>query len=150
MKRQLSFVVLLLAALMVPPLFGAADAPSPPAIVAGFLGLSEDQATRFGQLLQELQGAVGSIEQGMQAQQQQLERLAATESPDPAAVGQAFLQLRALARQGGQAIENYHQQFAAFLTAEQKEKVQAVNQAAQLQAVVPAFVALRLVALPAQ
>jgi hypothetical protein len=107
---------------MVLPLFGEADAPSPPAKVAGFLGFSEDQTTRFGQLLQELQGAVGGIQQSMQAQQQQLERLAAIGTPDPAAVGQAFLQLRALARQGGQAIENYQQQFAALLTAEQKEK----------------------------
>ena len=103
---------------------------------------------QFGHLLEALQGAAGGIEQNIQAQQQQLERLAAAETPDPAAVGKAFLNLRALARQGGQVIENYHQHFAALLTPEQGEKMQAVNQAAQLMPVVPAFVALRLVAPP--
>jgi Spy/CpxP family protein refolding chaperone len=147
MRQTLSLVLL---ALVLVPLAGTAqpNPPPPPAMVAGFLGFTEDQAAQFVKMFGTLQGTLTGLEQQMQAQQQELGRLASAAAPDPVAVGQTFLKLVALQRQAGQAVDAYHQQFATLLNDEQKQKVQAVNQAAQLLPLVQAFVAVKLAGPP--
>jgi len=149
MKRLLPCLILAAVTLLVPALATAqGEPPSPPAVVIQFLEFSPEQATRFRQILEAWQESMKNIQQHMQAQQQELERLSSAEPPDPAAVGEAFLNVRALGRQAGLVVEAYHKNFVAMLNDEQRQKVQAVSQAAQLLPVVQAFAALQLVAPP--
>ena len=125
-----------------------ADPCPPPAVVAAFLGLTASQAAQFGGLLGQSQAALGGLQQQIAALQAQLDSLVSEPNPDPAAIGNLFLQIHALGQQVAQTIQSFQSQFAALLTAEQAQKVQAVTQAAQLQPVVGAFVALNLAPAP--
>ena len=106
MMSQTRPLILLLLVLLA-PLAGTAqqNPPPPPALVAGFLGFTEDQAAQFVKMFGTLQGTLTGLEQQMQAQQQELGRLASADAPNPVAVGQAFLKLVALQRQAGQAVD---------------------------------------------
>jgi uncharacterized membrane protein len=146
--KRLPFLILTALTLVPLPVAAQGEPPSPPAVVIQFLGFSPEQATRYQQILEAWQTSMKNIQQMMQAQQQELERLSSAEPPDPAAVGEAFLNVRALGRQMGLVVEAYHKNFAAMLNDEQRQRVQAVTQAAQLMPVVQAFVALQLVAPP--
>ena len=121
-----------------------AQEPPAPAVVAGFLGFSDSQGTKFGQLLGALQTTVGALQQQIVPRQQALERVLSADQPDPAAVGRLVLEIRAIQKQVGQALQSYHENFLALLTQEQKEKTQAVVGAAQLLPAVKAFAQVRL------
>ncbi len=162
----LAFLVLGLATLVLPAQAAARPAPVAPAslgagdpedpqpppppviIVVNFLGLSQDQAAQFGHLLESLQTNVHGLELQMQAAQKQLGELLDASAPDPAAVGRLLLQIRGLQQQVQQAVESFRQQFLQLLTADQKDKLGAVQQAAQLLPAVSAFGALHLIELP--
>ena len=156
MKRSAALALVFLALCALParaekgsrPVPANDGPPPPPVIVAQFLGFSTDQAAQFQQMLQDLQTTIQGLQQQMQGKQQEMEKLASADSPDPAAVGKAFLDLRALQRQAGQAIDGYHQRFGALLTPEQMEKVQKVAQAGQLLPAVQAFAAVHLLPPP--
>src|SRR5438876_9231443 len=70
--------------------------PSPPEIVAGFLGFSQEQLAQFGQLLESFGNTIQDIQQQAAAKGQQIEKLAAADPPDPAAIGKAFLELKVI------------------------------------------------------
>ena len=122
--------------------------PSPPAVVAQFLGFSDAQATRFQQLLQAVQAAVPPLAQEAGSQQQALDQLLGAAQPDPAAVGRALLAIHAIQSQIQQAVQTYRASFTALLTADQQQKLQAVTQAAQLIPAVQVFAASMLVDAP--
>ena len=119
--------------------------PPAPAIVAGFLGFTDAQGTKFGQLLGALQTSVGPLQQQMVVQQKALESVLSADQPDPAAVGRLVLTVRALQKQVGQAFQSYHDGFLAMLTQDQREKTQAVMGAAQLLPAVRAFAEVHLI-----
>lgn len=148
MKTQMK--ALLMAGLISCPL-ALADSPAPPdppAAVAQFLELTPEQAGQFRQMLDTLQKALQGFEQQVQDKQKNLQALLQADSPDDAAVGKAVLEIRAVEKQAGQALDAYHAQFGALLTPEQVGRVQAVQQAAALLPAVPVFVAVRLVEPP--
>lgn len=122
--------------------------PSPVAVVTGFLGFSDAQASQFQQLLQGFLTTVQNLEQQKQVQQQLLDQLLSAPNPNPAAIGAVVLQIHALDVQVGNAVNAFHQAFLGLLTPDQLQKVEAVSQASQLQPVVGAFVALYLVPPP--
>ena len=126
----------------------APQAPPAPAIVVQFLGFSDAQTAQFQQLLQTLQASVGGLQQQISPKQQSLEILLNNAQPDPTAVGGLMLQIHALQKQLGQAFQAYHENFLALLTSEQKERAQAVAQAAQLLPAVRAFAEVRLIEPP--
>jgi Spy/CpxP family protein refolding chaperone len=126
----------------------APQAPPAPAIVVQFLGFSDTQAAQFQQLLQTLQASVGGLQQQLSPKQQSLDSLLNNAQPDPAAVGGLMLQIHALQQQLAQAVQAYHDNFLALLTSEQKQRVQAVVQAAQLLPAVRAFAEVRLIEPP--
>jgi Spy/CpxP family protein refolding chaperone len=150
--KQMKQAFLTLAIAVCPLLSGLADeAPQPPpapAIVAQFLGFSDVQATQFQQLLQSLQATVGGLQQQIGPKQQALDSLLSTAQPDPAIAGGLLLEIHALQQQLGQALQSYHESFLALLTADQKQKTQAVVQAAQLLPAVRAFAEVRLIEPP--
>ena len=129
----------------------ADEAPQPPpapAIVVQFLGFSDTQAAQFKQLLQTLQATAGGVQQQIGPKQQTLDSLLGTAQPDPATAGELLLEIHALQQQLGQAFQSYHEDFLALLTPDQKEKTQAVAQAAQLLPAVKAFAEVRLIEPP--
>jgi len=130
------------------PFIACAQEPPAPAIVAGFLGFTDAQGARFGQLLGALQASVGPLQQETMVQQKALESALSADQPDPASVGKLVLQIRALQKQVGQAFQAYHEGFLAMLTQDQKEKTQAVVGAAQLLPAVKAFAEVHLIEPP--
>jgi hypothetical protein len=118
--------------------------PPPPAVVASFLGLSEVQTAQFIQTLGQLEGILGALQQQIAMLQHQLDPLLSQPNPNPAAIVQTTLQIHALQQQVAHAVQSYHGQIAGLLTMDQKQKIQEVALASQLQPVVGAFVSLYL------
>jgi Spy/CpxP family protein refolding chaperone len=119
--------------------------PPPPAVVATFLGFTDEQAEQFGILLNQFQTNLRSLQEQIAPRQQQLDALLSQPTPDPATVGALVLQLHALQKQVQQAVQTFQNAFAGLLAPEQKQKIEAVTLASQLQPAVGAFVALHLV-----
>ena len=122
----------------------AGDACVPPAMVASFLGFTPAQTTQFETLLGQFLPTLQALQTQIAARQAQLEIQLDQPNPNPGNIAGLVLQIHALQQQVGQAVQIYQNQFAAMLTDEQKQKVQAVTLAAQLQPVAGAFVALKL------
>ena len=126
----------------------AQEPPPAPALVAHFLGFSDSQTAQFQELLQNLQSNIGPPQQKVAAAQQSLEQLANSDSPDPAAIGARLLAIRAIQKQILAALDSYHKLFAALLTRDQMQKVEAVTRAGELLPAVNAFAQLQLIAPP--
>jgi hypothetical protein len=119
--------------------------PPPPAVVASFLGLAPGQVEQMGALLTQVLPTLETLGQQSNEVQQRLDLLLSQTNPDPAQIGTLVVQLHGLQLQAAQVLEGFHQAFAGLLTQEQKQKLEGVTLASQLQPVVGAFVALHLV-----
>ena len=137
-------IVLVLAALALT----AQEQPPAPALVAQFLGFSDSQTAQFQELLQNLQSTIGPLQQQAAAAQQTLEQLVNGDNPDPAAIGARLVAIRAIQKQILAALDSYHKLFAALLTRDQMQRVEAVTQAGELLPAVNAFARLQLIAPP--
>jgi len=93
---------------------------------------------RLEQLLQARQTTLVPLFQTAQALTQQLAVLL-NSGGNPAQVGILVIQIHALQQQMAQAQQAFLTQFVAILDAEQLQKLQAVQIAAQLQPILPAF-----------
>lgn len=122
--------------------------PPPPAVVAAFLGLSAAQIEQFGTLLTQFQTNVHSLQEQIAPRQQGLDALLSQPNPNPAQVGVLVVQIHALQQQVAQVTQAYQTAFAGLLTPDQKQKIEQVTLASQLQPAVGAFVALYLVPPP--
>jgi hypothetical protein len=122
---------------------GDPDAPSPIQIVVEFLQLQPAQQPIFGQLLQARQTAVTPLFLGIAQREQQLEALLAS-GGNPAQVGILVIQIHALQMQIVQTQQAFLANLANLLEPEQQQRMAAVQLAAQLQPVLPAFQALQL------
>src|SRR5712664_247630 len=107
-------------------------------VVAEFLQLRPGQASELEQLLQARQAAIVPLFQTAQAMIQQLGNLLNT-GGNPAQVGVLVIQIHALQQQMGQAQQSFLSQFVTTLNADQQQRLQAVQIAAQLQPILPAF-----------
>jgi hypothetical protein len=116
----------------------SAQATSPLQVVAEFLQLSPGQVSELEQLLQARQTTLVPLFQAAQTLTQQLAVLL-NSGGNPAQVGVLVLQIHALQQQIAQAQQAFLAQFMAILDAEQLQKLQAVQIAAQLQPILPAF-----------
>lgn len=126
----------------------SADQCAPPTVVAALLNLSEAQTAQFATLLDQFQPTLQGLFEQITVLQTQLDVWLSQPNPNPAVIGNLLLQIHALQQQLAQAIQNYQTLFASLLTDAQKQRVQAVTQASQLQPVVGAFVALKLAPVP--
>jgi hypothetical protein len=111
---------------------------SPLQVVAEFLQLQPGQVNALEQLLQARQAALVPIFQTAQGLTQQLGVLL-NSGGNPAQVGILVIQIHALQQQAGQTQQAFLAQFVATLDPEQAQKLQAVQIAAQLQPILPAF-----------
>jgi hypothetical protein len=116
----------------------SAEETSPLQVVAEFLQLRPGQASELGQLLQQRQTRLVPLFQTAQALIQQLGTLL-NSGGNPAQVGTVVIQIHALQQQMAQAQQGFLTQFVAILDPEQLQKLQAVQIAAQLQPILPAF-----------
>lgn len=122
---------------------GDADAPSPLQIVVQFLQLQPAQQPIFGQLLQARQTAVTPLFQGIAAREQEVQALLDS-GGNPAEVGILVTQIYALQHQIVQTQQAFLANLLNLLDQDQKQRLAAVQFAAQLQPVLPAFQQLQL------
>jgi hypothetical protein len=116
----------------------SAQDASPLQVVAEFLQLQPGQVSALEQLLQARQAALVPLFQTAQTLVQQLAVLL-NSGGNPAQVGVLVIQIHALQQQMAQTQQAFLTQFVAILDAEQLQKLQAVQIAAQLQPILPAF-----------
>ena len=125
-----------------------APCPPPPAVVASFLGLTPGQVEQMGALLSQVLPVLQTLGQQSAEVQQHLDVMLSQANPDPAQIGNLVVQLHVLQQQAAQVIQGFHNAFAGLLTQDQKQRLEGVTVASQLQPVVGAFVALYLVPPP--
>jgi hypothetical protein len=94
--------------------------------------------SELGQLLQARQTTLAPLVQAAQSLIQQLGNLL-NSGGNPVLVGVLVIQIHALQQQMAQAQQSFLSQFVAALDADQVQKLQAVQIAAQLQPILPAF-----------
>ncbi len=111
---------------------------SPLQVVAEFLQLRPGQVSELQQLLQARQATLVPLFQTAQSLIQQLGNLL-NSGGNPAQVGVLVIEIHVLQQQMAQAQQVFLTQFVAILDAEQLQKLQAVQVAAQLQPILPAF-----------
>jgi hypothetical protein len=116
----------------------SAEDTSPLQVVAEFLQLRPGQVSELEQLLQARQARLVPLFQTAQSLIQQLGNLL-NSGGSPTPVGVLVIQIHALQQQMAQAQQAFLSQFVAILDAEQLQKLQAVQIAAQLQPILPAF-----------
>ncbi len=107
-------------------------------VVADFLQLRPGQVSELEQLLQERQATLVPLFQKAQALIYQLGALL-NSGGNPVQVGVLVIQIHALQQQMAQAQQRFLSQFVAILDADQLQRLQAVQIAAQLQPILPAF-----------
>src|SRR5260370_15097645 len=116
----------------------SAEETTPLQVVADFLQLRPGQVSELDQLLQARQAILVPLFQTAQALLQRLGNLL-NSGGNPAQVGAVVIQIHALQQQMAQAQQSFLSQFVAILDAEQLQKLQGVQIAAQLQPILPAF-----------
>jgi hypothetical protein len=122
---------------------GEADAPSPLEIVVQFLELQPAQQAVFGQLLEARQTAVTPLFAAIAAREQQVRALLDS-GGNPAEVGILVTQIYALQHQIVETQQTFLAKLLNLLDQDQKQRLAAVQSAAQLQPVLPAFLQLQL------
>jgi hypothetical protein len=116
----------------------SAEETSPLQVVAEFLQLRPGQVSELEQLLQGRQTTLVPLFQTAQALIQQLGILL-NSGGNPAQVGITVIQIHALQQQMAQVQQSFLSHFVAILDADQLQRLQAVQIAAQLQPILPAF-----------
>jgi hypothetical protein len=111
---------------------------TPLEVIATFLQLSPGQISELEQLLETRQEALAPRAQQLQALSQQLEALLSS-GGNPAQVGATVIQIHAFDQQIAEIQHTFLAQLAAILGADQLQRLQAVQIAAQLQPILPAF-----------
>jgi hypothetical protein len=122
---------------------GKAEGPTPLQIAVYFLQIRPDQLTALEQLLQARQAAAAPLIMAVQQTTQQLETLL-TSGGNPADAGALVIRIHALQQQVEQAQHEFLTKFITLLDAEQRQKLELVRVATQLQPVAPAFQQLHL------
>jgi len=100
--------------------------------IKSYLGLSEEQIQQFQTLRQSFRESVRTIMEDTRAKRQQLREEMARESPSSAIVGDLTVQLRQARKQVGEKHKEFGEQARNLLTAEQKTKLAALEEAKAL------------------
>jgi hypothetical protein len=111
---------------------------SPLDVVAAFLELNPGQTAELEQLLQARQATLTPLLTAAQTLTQQLAALL-NSGGNPAQIGTALIQIHTLQQKIGQVQQAFLTQFVSTLAPDQVQKLQAVQVAAQLQPILPAF-----------
>ena len=120
-----------------------AYAQEPIAVTANVLQLSEDQTHALVTMIQTRNDAIRPIAQALQSDQQTLAKLIET-SNDAVAIGTLLLQIHSDQQHAAEIARDAAAGFEAILTDDQRQRLQFIRQAAQVE---PAIQALRAVGL---
>lgn len=145
MRILLSFALLAGAALAQGPPAGAPPLDS----IKTYLSLSDTQVSSLQAILQQERQAMQSVQQEMRTKQKALHDALAAGSTDAAALGKMLLDLQSTRKSVETSRTTYAEQAKNVLTAAQKTKLQALEQAQLLFDEVRGAVGLHLIA-PAQ
>ncbi|HKC23351.1 MAG TPA: periplasmic heavy metal sensor [Thermoanaerobaculia bacterium] len=104
-----------------------AAAPSPDQILKAVLGLSDAQLAQLHTLLESRRSAAEALRTQADAAGKALQTAVEAATPDPTAVGNALLAVRAVEKQAQAANDAFKAAFAAILTDDQKAKVQQIE-----------------------
>jgi Spy/CpxP family protein refolding chaperone len=135
---------LLLMMLHSPAARGDEGLPAPIVFVSNFLQLSDDQTQALITMIQTRDVALQPIAAKLHADQEALGKLVESSTPDATAAGTLLLQIHAEERQLAAAAQSAAASFEQVLTPEQRDRLQFVRQAAQIEPVLPAFRAVGL------
>jgi hypothetical protein len=116
---------------------------TPLQVVAAFLQLTPGQVGEMEQLVQARQAAITPLLSAAQTLTGQLAVLL-NSGGNPTQIGTALIQIHALQQQIGQVQAAFLTQFVSILSPDQAQKLQAVQIAAQLQPILPAFASIFL------
>ena len=147
MNKTCLAVASLITLIMLHPATVRADAgelPPPVAFVSNFLQLSEAQTASLIGMIQSRDAAIRPIAEALQAKQQALQSLLDTPNSDVAAVGKLMVEINTGQHQIAAIAQSAAASFAATLTDEQKQRMNFVHQAEQVEPIIPAFKALGL------
>ncbi len=113
--------------------------PPPVTFVTNFLQLAPEQTMALVTMIQARDAALQPIATKIQADQEALGKLLDSPDADPVAAGHLVIEIRSLEKQAGAAAHDASAQFEAILTQDQRERLQFVRQAAQVEPAIPAF-----------
>jgi Spy/CpxP family protein refolding chaperone len=144
MQRTLMVVLVSAAAAF------AQTAPTPPAPaeLKTYLNLTDSQITGLRAVQTQLQNAVNSLRTQVQTKQTDLDAKLAAGTTDAAALGRLLLEIQALRKQLDTQSSSFRAQAQNLLTAEQKTKLKALDDAAKLQPAIGQAIGLLLLAPP--
>jgi hypothetical protein len=111
---------------------------SPLQVVVQFLQLRQDQVEELGQLLQARQAAVVPLLEGIQQRVKQLEGLLESGGTPPE-IGVLVIQIHTLQLKVAQVQQDFLSKWVSLLDPEQLQRLEAVQLAASLQPILPAF-----------
>lgn len=106
---------------------GQVQGPPPDLVLKETLGLSDEQLTSLRTLLDTRRTAAETLQTQLQAAQKALGDALKAANPDPANVGTLFLRVDSLQKQFRTIDETFKTGFNNLLTAQQKEKVAAIQ-----------------------
>ena len=138
--RKLCLSVSLL--LILQPALAHADdkeLPQPIVFVTNFLQLSGVQTSSLITMIQAREAALQPIAETLRASREALANLLDASNPDAAAVGRLLIEIRGEENQLGEVARQAAASFEETLLPEQRQRLQFVRQAAQVQPAIPAF-----------
>jgi uncharacterized membrane protein len=118
--------------------------PPPVMFVTNFLQLAPEQTMALITMIQARDAALQPVAMKIQADQEALGKLLDSPDADPLNAGRLLIEIRTLERQAGAAAHDASAQFEALLTQDQRDRLQFVRQAAQVEPAIPAFKAVGL------
>jgi uncharacterized membrane protein len=118
--------------------------PAPIVFVTNFLQLSEGQTRALITMIQARDAALQPIAVKLHADQEALGKLLESPNADAATVGGLLIEIRAGEKQAGAVAHDAAAAFEQILTPEQRDRLQFVRQAAQIEPAIPAFKAVGL------
>jgi len=118
--------------------------PAPIVFVTSFLQLSEEQTGALITMIQTRDAALQPIAAKLHGDQEALGKLLESPDADPAAVGRLLIEIRNGEKQASAVARDAAASFEEMLTPEQRDRLQFVRQAAQVEPAIPAFKAVGL------
>jgi uncharacterized membrane protein len=144
MRRTCLTVALLLMILHSPLARADEGLPAPIVFVTNFLQLSGDQTGALIHMIQSRDAALQPIAMKLHADQEALGKLLESPAADPATVGRLLIEIRAGEKQANAVAHDAAVSFEEVLTPEQRQRLQFLRQAAQIEPAIPAFKAVGL------
>jgi uncharacterized membrane protein len=118
--------------------------PPPVVFVTNFLQLAPEQTMALITMIQARDAALQPVGRKIQADQEALGKLLDSPDADPVTAGRLLIEIRTLEKQAGAAAHDASAQFESVLTQDQRDRLQFVRQAAQVEPAIPAFKAVGL------